>query len=83
MAECCIDRSIYDELKEFYNNNNGEIYSYQDLEQSGLNEFNVVLLHKTDNLKLYEKSRLAYDFIRILLSVCEGIWEYVMRIFLK
>ncbi len=71
MAEYCIDRSIYDELKEFYSNNNGEIYSYQDLEQSGLNEFNVVL-HKAGKLKLYEKNRLAYDFVKILLSVCEG-----------
>lgn len=64
------DRSIFDELKEFYDNNIGELYSYQDFGKCGLSEFNV-LSHKTNNLKLYEKNRLASDFIKLLFDAAE------------
>lgn len=64
------DISIFNELKEFYDNNSGELYSYQDFEKSGLNEFNV-LSHKTNKLKLYEKNRLASDFVRLFFEAAE------------
>lgn len=65
------NRYIYDELKDFYNSNNGELYSYQDFEKSGLKEFNVVA-HKIKDLKLYEKNRLADDFAKIFLNILYG-----------
>ena len=65
------NRYIYDELKDFYNSNNGELYSYQDFEKSGLKEFNVAA-HKIKDLKLYEKNRLADDFAKIFLNILYG-----------
>ena len=41
MVKYCEDKSIFDELKEFYYKNNAELYSYQDFEKSGVKEFNV------------------------------------------
>lgn len=64
------DRCVFDELKEFYYNNNGELYSYQDFEKSGVKEFNMSS-HKINDLKVYEKNRLADDFIRIFLDIAQ------------
>ena len=64
------DRCVFDELKEFYYNNNGELYSYQDFEKSGVKEFNMSS-HKINDLKVYEKNRLAADFIRIFLDIAQ------------
>lgn len=66
------DRCIFDELKEFYDNHNGELYSYQDFEKCGLMEFNVAA-HKTKDLRLYKKNRLADDFVNIFFDVAEGL----------
>ena len=65
------DKSIYEELNDFYMSNNGELYRYQDFDKSGLKEFNVAA-HKVKELKLYEKNRLAYDFSKIFLDVSQG-----------
>lgn len=65
------DICIYDELRDFYVKNNGEIYSYQDFDKAGLKEFNLIS-HKIKELKLYEKNRLADDFAKIFLNVLKG-----------
>ncbi|MGN0145288.1 MAG: HIRAN domain-containing protein [Clostridium sp.] len=71
MNQDCKEMSIYDELKNFYINNNGHIYSYQNFDKSGLKEFNVAS-HKVKELKLYEKNRLADDFAEIFLNISQG-----------
>lgn len=63
-------RSIFDELKEFYENNSGELYSYQDFGKCGLSEFNI-LSYKTNKLRLYEKNRLASDFVKLFFETAE------------
>lgn len=71
MEKDCRVLCIYDELKDFYINNNGHIYSYQNFDKSGLKEFNV-LSHKVEQLKLYEKNRLADGFSRMVLNILQG-----------
>jgi hypothetical protein len=61
------EKSIYYELKEFYNINLGELYSYQDFEKAGIQEFNSIL-GKIRPLQHYEKNRLANGLMRILLE---------------
>lgn len=77
------DKCIFDDIKEFYDKNTGELYSYQDFEKSGLKEFEIIS-NRSRDLKLYEKNRLADDFIKLLFRVLEGnddikvIEEYVI-----
>ena len=35
------EKYIYDDLKEFYNKNKSQLYTYQDLELSGKNEYEI------------------------------------------
>lgn len=59
--------SIYRELKEFYYKKPGMLYSYQDFEVSGFNEFNVAF-NKIKPLEAYDKIKLSNELINILLS---------------
>jgi len=61
------EKSIYYNLKEFYDNNSGELYSNQDFETAGIKEFNCIT-NRTQLLKPYEKNRLANRLVKILLK---------------
>lgn len=61
------DKSIYYNLKEFYDNNPGELYSTQDFETAGIKEFNYIT-NRIQPLKEYEKNRLAHGLVKILLN---------------
>ena len=58
-------KSIYYDLKEFYDQNSGALYSYQDFETAGIKEFNCIT-KRTPSIKEYEKNRLSYDLVKIL-----------------
>jgi hypothetical protein len=60
-------KSIYYDLKEFYNINLGVLYSYQDFEKAGIQEFNSVS-RKMRPLQDYEKNIFASGLIKILLK---------------
>src|SRR5471030_2405561 len=60
-------KSIYYDLKEFHDRNQGVLYTYQDLELAGIREFKSIT-GKIQSLKSYEKNRLANELIRILLQ---------------
>jgi hypothetical protein len=59
------NKSIYYDLKEFYDKNSGALYSYQDFETAGIKEFNCIT-NRTPSIKEYEKNRLSYDLVKIL-----------------
>lgn len=61
------DKSIYYNLKNFYDKNSEDLYSDQDLKKAGIEEFNVIT-NKTQMLKEYEKNRLAQGLINFLLK---------------
>ena len=60
-------KSIYYDLKEFYDINSGVLYSYQDFEKAGILEFNSIL-GKMRPLQDYEKNIFASGLIKILLK---------------
>lgn len=60
-------QSIYYDLKEFYDINVGALYSYQDFEIAGIQEFKTVL-GKIRPLHDYEKNRFANELMKILLK---------------
>lgn len=60
------DKSIYYNLKDFYDKNSGKLYSEQDFKTAGIKEFNSIT-NRTQSLKEYEKNRLAQGLINILL----------------
>lgn len=59
------NKSIYYDLKEFYDRNQGELYSYQDFEIAGIREFKVIT-NKIRPLQVHEKNRLSNELMRIL-----------------
>ena len=62
------DKCIFDNIREFYDNE--EMYIHQDLDKSGLEEFEIIS-NKSRELKLYEKNRLADDYVKLLFRVLE------------
>lgn len=62
------EKYIYDDLKEFYNKNKSQLYTYQDLELSGKNEYEISI-KKSYQLKEYEKNRLSNELIEIIINV--------------
>lgn len=58
-------KSIYYDLKELYDRNQGELYSYQDFEIAGIREFKVAT-NKMLPLQEYEKNRLASELVKII-----------------
>ena len=60
-------KSIYYDIKEFYDNNSGEIYSDQDFETAGIKEFECIT-NKIPSPKDYEKNRLANELVSIILK---------------
>jgi len=60
-------KSIYYDLKEFYNINLGALYSYQDFEKAGIQEFNSIS-GKIRPLQDYERNRLSNELIKIILK---------------
>jgi hypothetical protein len=63
----CNKKSIYYDLKEFYDINLGALYSYQDFEKAGMQEFNIIS-GKMRPLQDYEKNRFANGLMKILLK---------------
>lgn len=59
------NKSIYYDLKEFYDRNQGELYSYQDFEIAGIREFKVIT-NKMRPFQSHEKNRLSNELMRIL-----------------
>ena len=55
-------KSIYSDLKEFYDINPDTVYAYQDFEISGKREFDVIT-NKVRQLQEYDKNRLASELI--------------------
>ena len=60
-------KSIYYDLKNFHDRNQGVLYSYQDFEIAGIIEFKSIT-NKVRPLKDYEKNRLSNELMRILLK---------------
>ena len=60
-------KSIYYDLKEFYDRSPGALYSYQDFEIAGIREFKIIT-SKVRPLKNYEKNRIANELVKILLN---------------
>ncbi|MBY6916546.1 MULTISPECIES: HIRAN domain-containing protein [Clostridium] len=58
-------KSIYEELKEFYSENPGCPYSYQDFEIGGVREFKVIY-NKINPLKINQKVKLANELINLI-----------------
>ncbi|MDO5515907.1 MAG: DNA-binding protein [Clostridium sp.] len=65
MAEGNLNKSYYIELKEFYDNNAGELYSFQDFDEAGQTEYRV-FTEKVKPLKVFEQNRIAYELVEIL-----------------
>jgi hypothetical protein len=61
------DKSIYYIFKEFYDINSDELYIAQDFEEAGKEEFNCIT-NRTNRFKEYEKNRLAYGLVKIMLN---------------
>ncbi|OOM09264.1 HIRAN domain-containing protein [Clostridium saccharobutylicum] len=61
-------KSIYRDLKEFHDRNQGELYSYQDFQVAGLKEFKSIT-NKVKTLQEYEKNRLASELMKIFIDV--------------
>jgi hypothetical protein len=61
------DKSIYYNLKNFYDKNSEDLYSDQDLKKAGIEEFNIIT-NRTQSLKEYEKNRLAQGLVNFLLK---------------
>ena len=61
------NKSIYYDLKEFYDRNSGVLYSYQDFETAGIKEFKSTL-SKIHSLPDYEKNRLANELMKIIIK---------------
>lgn len=82
MTENKMEKSYYIELKEFYNKNKGEFYSFQDIENAGSYEYRV-FTRKIKPLKLFEQNKSAAKLVKILLEVihngkhCEELEEYL------
>ncbi|HCW53604.1 MAG TPA: DNA-binding protein, partial [Clostridium sp.] len=68
MTENKIEKPYYIELKEFYNKNKGEVYSFQDIENAGSYEYRV-FTKKIKPLKLFEQNKSAAKLVKILLEV--------------
>lgn len=60
-------KSIYYDLKKFHNRNRDALYSYQDFEVAGIQEFKSIT-NKLHKLQIYEKNRLANGLMRNLLQ---------------
>lgn len=65
MADNNIKKSCYMELKEFYDNNNGELYSFQDFYKAGNMEYKA-FTKRTKPLDLFKKNRTAQELIKLL-----------------
>lgn len=61
------NKSIYYKLKEFYDENSGELYTDQDFEKAGKDEFDFIA-DRPNQLREYEKNRLAHGLVKILLN---------------
>jgi hypothetical protein len=72
------EKSIYYDLKKFYDQNLGVLYSYQDFETAGIKEFNCIT-NRTPSLKEHEKNRLANGLVKILFKD-ESIDETLLNI---
>ena len=64
-------KSLYEELKEFYDIHPGETYAYQNLELAGLKEYKTIF-NIIPPLKKYEKSRLAIELLDNIRSYVNG-----------
>ena len=61
------NKSIYYNLKEFYDENSRELYTDQDFEKAGKEEFNYIA-DRANQFREYEKNRLAHGLVKILLN---------------
>lgn len=75
MADNKINKSCYMELKEFYYNNNGELYSFQDFYKAGYMDYEV-FTGRAKQLKLFKKNRTAQQLIKMILLSCETNKDY-------
>lgn len=66
------NKSVYEELKEFYDNNSGGIYSYQSFQKAGAREFKL-LFDLIQPLKEYERNRMAAALVEYLCNYVNGI----------
>lgn len=66
------NKSVYEELKEFYDTNSGGIYSYQSFQSAGSREFKV-LFNLIEPLKNYEKNRMASQLVEHLCNYVNNI----------
>eukprot|EP00831_Metopus_contortus_P064020 TRINITY_DN5706_c0_g1_i2.p2 TRINITY_DN5706_c0_g1~~TRINITY_DN5706_c0_g1_i2.p2 ORF type:complete len:331 (-),score=64.70 TRINITY_DN5706_c0_g1_i2:637-1629(-) len=67
----CEEISIYEELKEFYKKNNGQIYTFQDLDISGEREYQIIT-KKINVLNNYEKSDFAKELVDSLVNLANN-----------
>ncbi|MBE6062835.1 MAG: DNA-binding protein [Clostridium butyricum] len=75
MTRSNAEKSYYIELKEFYENNQGELYSFQDLEMAGNYEYRV-FTGKVKPLKEFRQNKIAAGLVKILLKVNNNQKEY-------
>lgn len=61
------NKSIYYKLKEFYDENSGELYTNQEFEKAGKEEFDFIE-NKSNQFREYEQNRLAHGLVKILLN---------------
>lgn len=63
----------YIELKEFYHNNRGEVYKFQNLKMAGNYEYRV-FTGKIEPFKLSQQNKMASALVKIILEVvCNGV----------
>lgn len=75
MIENNINGSYYMELKKFYDKNKGELYSFQNFEKAGYNEYTVIT-EKIKPLKLFRQNKMAIKLVKILLDVVDNKKDY-------
>ncbi|MBE6070789.1 MAG: DNA-binding protein [Clostridium butyricum] len=69
------EKFIYDEFKQFYQENRSQLYIYQDLEVSGSTEYEVVI-ENIYQLKDYEQNKLSKELIKIMINVSNSNKEF-------
>lgn len=75
MAENNSKKSCYIELKEFYDKNSGELYSFQDFDKAGNVEYKV-LTEKVKPLKLFKKNKIGHELLETIFSSLEKDKDY-------